>query len=77
MYVNVAFAVSRDRRNLPVVPVAAVQNIGNRQLSLPQAILVFCDRPVRLGSDSNGYYPVLEGLSVGVDCHGRQLHAAR
>ena len=26
---------------------------------------VFAMRPVRLGPESNGFYPVLEGLSVG------------
>jgi membrane fusion protein, heavy metal efflux system len=68
MYVNVAFAaLGGAQSTVPVVPVAAVQNISNRQVvfvatSDPN---VFAMRPVRLGPESNGYYPVVEGLSVG------------
>ena len=67
MYVNVAFAaLGSAGSTVPVVPVAAVQNMGNRQAvfvatSDPN---VFAMRFVRLGPESNGYYPVLEGLSV-------------
>ncbi len=68
MFVNVAFAaLAGTRSTTPVVPVAAVQNLGNQQVvfvatSDPN---VFAMRPLRLGLESNRYYPVLEGLSVG------------
>jgi RND family efflux transporter MFP subunit len=68
MYVNVAFAaLGGPGSSVPVVPVAAVQNMGNRQVVFvatndPD---VFAMRFVRLGPETNGYYPVLEGLSVG------------
>ncbi len=68
MYVNVAFATLGGRGStVPVVPLSAVQNIGNRQVVFvvtgdPN---VFGMRPVHLGLESNGHYPVLEGLSVG------------
>jgi RND family efflux transporter MFP subunit len=68
MYVNVAFAALAAAGSMvPVLSGAAVQNIGNRQVVFvatgdPNA---FAMRPVRVGPDHNGYYPVLEGLSVG------------
>jgi len=68
MYVNVVFAaLGSARSTVPVVPVAAVQNMGNQQVvfvatSEPN---VFAMRSVRLGPESNGYYPVLEGVSAG------------
>jgi RND family efflux transporter MFP subunit len=68
MYVNVAFAtLGGVGSSVPVAPLPAVQNIGNRQVVFvvtgdPN---VFGMRPVHLGPESNGYYPVLEGLSVG------------
>jgi len=69
MYVNVAFAALAGgaRSTRPVVPVGAVQNIGNQQVVFvpTRDSDVFALRPVRLGSESNGYYPVLEGLNVG------------
>ncbi len=67
MYVNVAFATIGGAENtVPVVPVAAVQNINNQQTvfiatSDPN---VFVLRPVRLGPEINGFYPVLEGLAA-------------
>jgi RND family efflux transporter MFP subunit len=67
MYVNVAFAaLGSAGSTLAVVPVAAVQNMGNRQVvfvatSDPN---VFAMRSVRVGPETNGYYPVLEGLSI-------------
>jgi RND family efflux transporter MFP subunit len=68
MYVNVAFAtLGASEKTIPVVPKDAVQNIGNQQ-----TVFVATDKPtefalraVRLGPESNGFYPVLEGLSVG------------
>ncbi len=68
MYVNVAFAtLGGAQSTVPVVPVAAVQNISNRQVVFIETNDpgVFAMRPVRLGAESNGFYPVLEGLSVG------------
>lgn len=68
MYVNVAFATVGGAENtVPVVPVAAVQNIDNQQTVFVATNdpNVFVLRPVRLGPESNGFYPVLEGLAVG------------
>ncbi|HKZ78801.1 MAG TPA: efflux RND transporter periplasmic adaptor subunit [Pyrinomonadaceae bacterium] len=67
MYVNVAFAALKAESTTPVVPVAAVQNILNRQVVfVPTSDTnVFAMRSVRLGPESNGYYPVEEGLAVG------------
>jgi RND family efflux transporter MFP subunit len=68
MYVNVAFAtLGGSEATTPVVPVAAVQNINNQQVVFmaTNEPNVFVMRPVRLGPDSNGLYPVMEGLSVG------------
>ncbi len=68
MYVNVAFAtITGSESTIPVVPVAAIQNINNRQVVFmatndPNAFVM---RPVSLGPESNGFYPVREGLSVG------------
>ncbi len=68
MYVNVAFgALGVAERTTPVIPKAAAQSIGNQQF-----VFVATDKPsefflraVRLGTESNGVYPVLEGLRVG------------
>lgn len=68
MYVNVAFgATGTAERTVPVVPSAAVQSINDRQI-----VFVATDDPktfilrlVRLGTESNGQYIVLEGLNVG------------
>ena len=68
MYVNVAFATVGGAENtVPVVPVVAVQNINNQQTVFVATNdpNVFVLRPLRLGPESNGFYPVLEGLAVG------------
>ncbi len=68
MYVNVAFAaLGGAESSVPIVPVAAVQNISNRQAIFVATSdpSVFVMRFVRLGPESNGYYPVLEGVGVG------------
>jgi cobalt-zinc-cadmium efflux system membrane fusion protein len=68
MYVNVTFAaLGAAESPVPVVPVTAVQNLGNRHVVFEATSdpNVFAIRPVRLGPEGNGYYPVLEGLSVG------------
>ena len=68
MYVNVAFgALGVAEKTMPVIPKDAVQNIGNQQV-----VFLSTDKPnefimraVRLGPESNGLYPVLEGLNAG------------
>lgn len=68
MYVNVAFgALGVAERTLSTVPKNAVQAIGNQQFVFvatdkPNEFIL---RPVRVGAESNGFYPVLEGLSAG------------
>jgi RND family efflux transporter MFP subunit len=68
MYLNVAFAaLGGAQSTTALVPVVAVQNMNSQQVvfvatSDPN---VFVMRPVRLGPENNGYYPVLEGLNVG------------
>jgi RND family efflux transporter MFP subunit len=68
MYVNVAFgALGVAERTMPVVPKDAVQTIGNQQFVFVPADKPseFILRPVRLGTESNGFFPVLEGLTAG------------
>jgi RND family efflux transporter MFP subunit len=68
MYVNAAFgSLGNAESTAPVIPSSAVQNIDNRQL-----VFVATDKPnvfilrfVRLGTETNGKYIVLEGLNVG------------
>jgi len=68
MYVNVGFAApGTAEKTMPVVPKDAVQTIGNQQY-----VFVASDKPnefilraVRLGAESNGFYPVLGGLTTG------------
>lgn len=68
MYVRLAFAtIGGAESTVAVVPASAVQNINNQQVvfvatSDPN---VFALRPVRLGLERNGYYPVLEGVTTG------------
>ena len=68
MYVNVAFATFGGAEStVAVVPASAVQNVKNQQVvfvALDEEN-VFAMRPVRLGPEANGRYPVLEGVSVG------------
>jgi cobalt-zinc-cadmium efflux system membrane fusion protein len=68
MYVNVAFgALGAAEKTTPVVPKDAVQTIGTQQFVFvaSEKPNEFVLRPVRLGPESNGFYPVLEGLAVG------------
>ena len=68
MYVNVAFgAMGSAERTTPVVPKSAVQTIGNQQF-----VFLTTDKPnefilraIRTPGESNGSYPVLEGLNAG------------
>jgi RND family efflux transporter MFP subunit len=68
MYVNVAFAaVGGAESTKPVIPKDAIQEINNQQVVFvpTKEPNVFALRPVRLGAEVNGQYPVLEGLIVG------------
>ncbi len=68
MYVQIAFAtIGGSERTSAVVPASAVQNINNQQVVFVATNdpNVFVMRAVRLGTESNGLYPVLEGLTVG------------
>jgi cobalt-zinc-cadmium efflux system membrane fusion protein len=68
MYVNVALAaVGGSESTTAVVPVAAVQNLNNQQVVFVATgdSNVFTMRPVRIGPESNGFYPVMEGLADG------------
>jgi multidrug efflux pump subunit AcrA (membrane-fusion protein) len=44
-----------------------VQNLNNQQVVFVATgdSNVFTMRPVRIGPESNGFYPVMEGLAVG------------
>lgn len=68
MYVNVAFAgLGGAESTTTVVPKAAVQNMNNQQVVFVATgdPNVFVMRPVRVGPESNGFYPVQEDLTVG------------
>lgn len=68
MFVNVAFAIlGGAQASTPIVPKVAVQNVNNQQVVFvaTKEPNVFTMQPVRLGIESNGYFPVLEGLTVG------------
>jgi RND family efflux transporter MFP subunit len=68
MYVNVAFGpLGTAEKTMPVVPKEAVQTIGNQQFVFVATDKPndFIMRPVQLGAESNGFYPVMEGLNVG------------
>lgn len=68
MYVNVAFGgLGVAEKTMPAVSKSAVQSVGNQQF-----VFIATDKPnefvmrlVRLGTESNGLYPVLEGLNAG------------
>ena len=68
MFVNVAFAtLSGSESTVPTVPKAAVQNVNNQTVVFvaTKDANVFAMRPVRLGTEANGFYQVVEGLTVG------------
>ncbi len=68
MYVNVAFAaLGTAEKTMPIVPKDAVQMIGNQQFVffVTEKSNEFLMRPVMLGPESNGFYPVREGMNVG------------
>ena len=68
MYLNVGFAtLGAAEKTMPTVPKDAVQTISTQQF-----VFVATDkpnefnlRPVKLGSESNGFYPVIAGINVG------------
>jgi RND family efflux transporter MFP subunit len=68
MFLNVAFAtMGPSEVTTPIVPRIAVQNINNQQVVFvaTKDSNVFGMRAVRLGVEANGFFPVLEGLTVG------------
>jgi cobalt-zinc-cadmium efflux system membrane fusion protein len=68
MYVNVAFgALGTAEKTMPVIPSAAVQNINNQQVvfAATDKPNIFALKQLRLGTETNGQYVVLEGLNVG------------
>lgn len=68
MYVNVGFAtLGAAEKTMATVPKDAVQTIGSQQFVFVATDKTneFILRPVRLGSESNGFYPVMEGVNVG------------
>jgi RND family efflux transporter MFP subunit len=68
MFVNVVFAtIGGSEATAPVIPRTAVQNVNNQQVVFvaTKESNIFAMRPVRLGSEANGFFSVLEGLSVG------------
>ena len=68
MYFNVAFAtLGVSEKTMPIVPKDAVQTIGNQQVvfATTDKENEFVMRPIRIGAESNGFYPVLEGLLAG------------
>jgi len=68
MFVNVGFgALGAAEKTMASVPKDAVQTINSQQIVFvatdkPNEFLI---RPVRLGTEINGFYPVIEGLNVG------------
>lgn len=68
MYVNVAFgATGTAEKTMPVIPKTAVQNLGNQQVVFiaTDNSNKFILKIVRLGTEKNEQFVVLEGLSVG------------
>ncbi len=68
MYMNVAFgALGIAEKTTASIPKDAVQTIANQQVVFvaTDKPTEFILRPVRVGTESNGFYPVLEGLHVG------------
>jgi cobalt-zinc-cadmium efflux system membrane fusion protein len=68
MFVNVAFAaLGGAEAATPVIPKSAVQNINNQQVVFVETATPnsYAKRPVKLGAEVNGRYPVLEGLNAG------------
>jgi membrane fusion protein, heavy metal efflux system len=67
-YVNVAFgALGQSERTVPVVPASSVQNINGQHIVFlaTNDPSLFELRSVRIGSEVNRRFPVLEGVQVG------------
>ena len=68
MFVNVAFGpTGAAEATAPAVPASAVQTVGGQTVVFlatrdPNTYVM---RPVRLGAEGEGRYPVLGGLAVG------------
>ncbi|HEV8138906.1 MAG TPA: efflux RND transporter periplasmic adaptor subunit [Pyrinomonadaceae bacterium] len=68
MFVNVAFgALGVGEKTVPMIPKDAVQIINNQQVVFvaTEEPMEFIMRPVRLAAETNGLYPVLEGVNAG------------
>ena len=68
MYVNVAFGSGgAAERTVPIISSSAVQNMNDKQVVFVATDKpnVFAVKPVRLGTENNGRFTVLEGLNVG------------
>jgi multidrug efflux pump subunit AcrA (membrane-fusion protein) len=68
MYVRAAIgAAGGSERTVPVIPTAALQTVGDRQVVFvaTQDPGVFEIRTVRVGGETNGFYSVSENLHVG------------
>lgn len=68
MYVNVALgALGVGEKTMPAVPKAAVQSIGTQQfVFIPtEKSSEFLMRAILIGMESNGFYPVEQGLQTG------------
>ncbi len=68
MYVNIAFAtIGGSENTVPMIPKEAVQNINGQQIvfTATENPNIFLLKPIRLGIESDGMFPVLEGLFVG------------
>lgn len=68
MYVNIAFAtIGGSENTVPMISKKAVQTINNQQIVFVATDNpnVFVLRVVKTGAENNGFYPILEGLTVG------------
>jgi RND family efflux transporter MFP subunit len=67
MYVNVGYGGLAAERTMPIISKDAVQTINNQQIVFVATDKAneFLMRPVRVGQESNGSYPALEGVSTG------------
>ena len=68
MFVNIGFgALGTAEATAPTVPSSAVQSVGGRTFVFLATTdpSTYVMRPVRLGAEASGRYPVLEGLHVG------------
>lgn len=67
MFINVTFAALGGPESTSVIPKSAVQNINNQEVVFVETASpnTYAMRPVKLGAEVNGQYPVLEGLTVG------------